>query len=194
MAVVLKEEITQVFCVHGSDTEDSEETGIRTSFKKDKLCSLYLAYRFTSFPFLEFSYASASGQNRLLMLMKRSHPWTPPCPSSWTEPWPPRRGSGQGCSCWEHLQLLCEHILWLMWHILISNICPPFFSPSTPPSFFFSPRRCLRREVRRGSGVPSAPHSFHQLVRLLQWIRTRIRQAQQERRWVCWLCIDSPKT
>lgn len=34
MAVVLKEEIKQVFCVHGSDTEDSEETGIRTRFKR----------------------------------------------------------------------------------------------------------------------------------------------------------------
>lgn len=32
MAMVLKEEIKQVFCVHGLDTEDSEETGIQTSF------------------------------------------------------------------------------------------------------------------------------------------------------------------
>lgn len=137
MATVLKEEIKQVFCVHGLDTEGQWGDWYPDQLEKDKLCSLYLAYLFTSFPFLEFSYASASGQNRLAVLMKRSHPWTPPCPSSWTEPWPPRRGSGQGCSCWEQLQLLCEHILWLMWHILISNIYSPFFSPFAPPASLF---------------------------------------------------------
>lgn len=34
MAMVLKEEIKQVFSVHGLHTEDSEETLIQTSFKR----------------------------------------------------------------------------------------------------------------------------------------------------------------
>lgn len=71
--------------------------------------------------------------------------------------------------------------------ILIINLsCLSFSStplPLTPTHPPPHPRR-LCRKVRRGSCVRSAPHGFHQLVRLLQRIRARICQAQQERRWV----------
>ncbi len=55
--------------------------------------------------------------------------------------------------------------------------CLSYFSLLGSSHSFF-----VHREVWWGSRLSSAPHSLHQLVSLLQWICTRICQAQQERR------------